>query len=248
MRVAPCGKVFLRRWRLVALALAVAATLAGCARGWDERGRSNAASRASDDSRGLDEIRYLALGDSFTAGTGNPPSAAFPSRLASLWREHGRKVALLNVAVNGYTTEDVLAQEIPQVAPFHPTLVTLAVGANDRVHGSTAEVYRSHVRVLFRAIIDAGVAPNRIVALPQPDWSLSPAAAGFGDPAQIGADIVAFNVVLRDEARAAGARYVDLYPLMHRQAEAKMLARDGLHPSARPHEEWAEALYDQIEP
>src|SRR5262249_4449589 len=157
--------------------------------------------------------------------TGNPPSAAFPSRLASLWRAHRREVTLKNVAVDGYTSEDVLEQEIPHVAPFHPTLVTLAVGANDRVHGFSADVYRSNVRVLFRAIIAAGVAPNRIVALPQPDWSLSPAAAWFGDPAQIGADIVAFNGILREEAQTAGALYVDIYPLMHKQAEEKMLAR-----------------------
>jgi lysophospholipase L1-like esterase len=104
------------------------------------------------------------------------------------------------------------------------------------------------VRALFGAIVEAGVTPNRIVALPQPDWSLSPAAAWFGDPAQIGEDIVAFNAILRDEAQTAGAHYVDLYPLMHREAEAKMLARDGLHPSARPHEEWAAALYEQVQP
>jgi lysophospholipase L1-like esterase len=237
-----------RRWPLLALALAAAAPAPGCARRGDDPAGSKAGSLVSDEPRGVEEIRYLALGDSFTAGTGNPPSAAFPSRLASLWRAHGRNVTLKNVAVNGYTTEDVLEQEIPQLAPFHPTLVTLAVGANDRVHGWSGDVYRSNVRVLFRAIVGAGVAPHRIVALPQPDWSLSPAAASFGDPAQFGADIVAFNAILRDEAQAAGARYVDLYPLMHRQAEARMLASDGLHPSARTQEEWAAALYEQIEP
>jgi lysophospholipase L1-like esterase len=221
--------VFLRRWPLVALALGVAVpALAGCAR--------------------KDEIRYLALGDSFTAGTGNAPSAAFPSCLAALWHAHGRAVTLKNAAVNGYTTLDVLEQEIPQVAAFHPTVVTLAVGANDRVHGWGVDAYRSSVRTLFQAIIDSGVAPNRIVALPQPDWSLSPAAAAFGDPAQLGADIVAFNAVLRDEALAAGARYVDLYPLMRREAESKMLARDGLHPAARAHEEWAAELYERLQP
>jgi lysophospholipase L1-like esterase len=219
--------VFLRCGPVVALALA-APVLAGCVH--------------------EEEIRYLALGDSFTAGTGNAPSSAFPSRLASLWRAHGRTVTLKNAAVNGYTTADVLEQEIPQVAPFHPTVVTLAVGANDRVHGWSADVYRSHARGLFRAIGDAGVAPNRIVALPQPDWSVSPAATAFGDPAQIGADIVAFNAILRDEALAAGARYVDLYPLMRREAESKMLARDGLHPAARAHEEWAEELYERLQP
>jgi lysophospholipase L1-like esterase len=88
----------------------------------------------------------------------------------------------------------------------------------------------------------------RIVALPQPEWSLSPAAASFGDSRQIGADIAVFNTILREEARAAGARYVDLSPLMHQQAEAKMFAGDGLHPSARALAEWAAALYEQVEP
>jgi lysophospholipase L1-like esterase len=239
MSVAPYVCVFTRRWLLLAAAIVV-----GCARR-NEPARPSTEPSSDDET---EEIRYLALGDSFTAGTGNAPADAFPSRLASLWRAHGRRVTLKNVAVNGYTTEDVREQEISAVAPFHPTVVTLAVGANDRVHGSSADVYRHGVRVLFREIIDAGVAPNRIVALPQPDWSLSPAAAEFVDPAQIGADIVAFNGVLRDEARAAGARFVDLYPLMRKQAEAKMLASDGLHPSARALEEWADALYEQMQP
>jgi lysophospholipase L1-like esterase len=225
------------------LALLVSSLLGACL--------PNAPSGASEDaalSRGPEEIRYLALGDSFTAGTGNQPTDAFPSRLASLWRAHGRPVTLENLAVNGYTTADVQVQELPAVAPFHPTLVTLAVGANDYVHGWSADFYRSQVRQILRAIIESGVAPQRIVALPQPDWSLSPAAAGFGNSQQIGADIVAFNAILRDEVRAAGALYVDLYPLMHRQAEARMVAPDGLHPSAQALAEWATVLYEQVQP
>jgi hypothetical protein len=35
---------------------------------------------------------------------------------------------------------------------------------------------------------------------------------------------------------------------MHKQAEVNMVAKDGLHPSARAHDEWAEALYRQMEP
>ncbi|WP_437519981.1 SGNH/GDSL hydrolase family protein [Sorangium sp. So ce726] len=244
---------FLMRW-IRPLLLPVLLLLGGILlltltlRGGYPRSAPTGASEDVAPTRGLQEIRYLALGDSFTAGTGNQPADAFPSRLAELWRAQGRRVTLKNVAVNGYTTEDVQEREIPEVAPFRPTLVTLAAGANDYVRRWSADAYRSRVRVLLRSIIDAGVAPDRIVALPQPDWSLSPAAASFGDPRQIGADIVAFNTILRDEARAAGARYVDLYPLMHRQAEAQMLASDGLHPSARAHAEWAAALYEQVEP
>jgi lysophospholipase L1-like esterase len=192
------------------------------------------------------EVRYLALGDSFTIGTGSTPAESFPARLAERWRAQDRHVTLKNLGVNGYTTDDVAAREIPEVAPFHPTLVTLAVGANDRVRGVKADVYRAHVRAILRSILDAGVLSAAIVTLPQPEWSLSPAAAAFGDPAQIGADIVAFNTVLREETEKVGARYIDLYPLMHHQAETKMLARDGLHPSARAHDEWAAKLFELI--
>ena len=194
-----------------------------------------------------EDVRYLALGDSFTAGTGNLPAEAFPSRLAERWRAT-RRVTLENLAVNGYTTDDVASREIPEVGAFHPTLVTLAIGANDRVRGSTADAYRGHVRAILHAIVDSGVPPLHIVTLPQPEWSSSPAAASFGDPQKLGADIVAFNAVLREETAAVGARYVDLFPLMHRQAEAKSLASDGLHPSARAHDEWAAALFEAIAP
>lgn len=199
---------------------------------------------APSEARG--EVRYLALGDSFTAGTGSLPGEAFPARLAERWRAT-KRVTLENLAVNGYTTDDVARLEVPAIGGFHPTLVTLAIGANDRVRGSSAEVYRAHVRAILRAIVDAGVPPQHIVTLPQPEWSLSPAAASFGDPRQLGADIVLFNTALREESVSIGARYVDLFPLMHRQAESRMFAGDGLHPSARAHEEWASALFDAVE-
>ena len=73
------------------------------------------------------EIRYLALGDSFTIGTGSSPAQAFPARLVEIWRSSGRAVTLKNVAVNGFTTQNLLDREMVEVAPFAPTLVTLAM-------------------------------------------------------------------------------------------------------------------------
>lgn len=193
-------------------------------------------------------IRYMALGDSFTIGTGNPPADSFPARLADRWRAKGERVELKNLGVNGYTTDDVNALEVPEVKPFRPTFVTLAIGANDRVAGRTPDYYRSNVRVILKAVIDAGVQPSHVVTLPQPDWSLSPAAASFGEPKQIGADIVQFNAILKDETEKIGAIYIDLFPLMHRQAEQRMLAPDGLHPNAHAHDEWAAMLFEKIPP
>ncbi len=187
-------------------------------------------------------IRYLALGDSFTAGTGSRPDDAFPVRLVARLRARGAAVALENLGVNGYTTDDLVARELPRVASFAPTLVTLAIGANDLVRGSSLERYRAQVRGILAAIVTAGVPAGRVYVLPQPDWSRSPAAADFGDPGALRAKIEAFNDALQAEAAAVGARWVDLFPRMREEAQAGMIAADGLHPAARAYDEWAEAL------
>lgn len=188
------------------------------------------------------EVRYLALGDSFTIGTGSSPAQAFPARLAARWSSARCRVALHNPAVNGYTTQDVLDRELPEVRPFAPTRVTLAVGANDLVRGSDAARYRAQLQRIFDALGEAGVAASRVVTLPQPDWAHTPAGASFGDPTEIHARIVEFNTVLREVSEARGARYVDLFPRMVAQARDGWVAPDGLHPDARAHDAWAADL------
>lgn len=45
--------------------------------------------------------------------------------------------------------------------------------------------------------------------------------------------------MLREEAESTGARYVDIFTLMHDQARHGMFASDGLHPTAAAHAAWA---------
>jgi acyl-CoA thioesterase-1 len=78
-----------------------------------------------------------------------------------------------------------------------------------------------------------------VVAIPQPDWSRSPVASAFGTPEQLIAKIRAFNGALAEEAAAHHASYIDLSKLMAEQADAKMIASDGLHPSAEAYDAWA---------
>ena len=192
-------------------------------------------------------IRYLALGDSFTIGTGTTPDKAFPAVLAGLWRAAGRSVELLNPAVNGYTTDELIARELPHVPVFKPTLITLLIGANDIVRGGSDDKrYRGQLRRIYAQLREEGITANSIVGLPQPEWSRSPAASPYGTTEALLTRIAHFNAIAMEEAETAGARYVDLYPLMHRQAAAEMLATDGLHPNAEAHEEWAKTLVDKL--
>jgi lysophospholipase L1-like esterase len=165
--------------------------------------------------------------------------------LTRLWAERRRAVALRNPAVNGYRTDDLIIEELPLVSVFRPTLVTVLIGANDIVAGSTDERYRDQLR-LIHGRIGADAPKATVYALPQPDWSLSRAGASFGDPAAIAARIARFNGVAREEAERAGAEYVDIFTLMREQMRRGMLAPDGLHPSAAAYAEWAMALRDRL--
>ena len=161
--------------------------------------------------------------------------------LARIWTERGRTVILSNPAVNGYTTDDLIADELPLVASFRPTLVTLLIGANDIVQGSSDDRYRRQLRSIYERI-SADAPDARVVALPQPDWSLSPAGSGLGEPGPTARKIERFNEIARIEAERARALWIDLLPLMREQGRKRMFAADGLHPSAEAYSEWARAL------
>ena len=154
-------------------------------------------------------------------------------------------VILQNPAVNGYRTDDLIALELPLVASFKPTLVTVLIGANDIVAASSDERYRERLYAIHgRVRADAPEAA--VYALPQPDWSLSRAGASFGLPAAIASRIERFNIIAREEAERARATYIDIFPLMRDQMRRGMFADDGLHPSAAAYAAWAEALRDRL--
>ena len=64
--------------------------------------------------------RYLALGDSFTIGTGTTPDRSFPAVLVSRWCDRGEEWELRNPAVNGYTTDDLILDELSVPVVRHP--------------------------------------------------------------------------------------------------------------------------------
>jgi acyl-CoA thioesterase-1 len=152
------------------------------------------------------------------------------------WTSSGCTLTLENVAVNGYTTDDLIDRELPSLTSFHPTFVTVAIGANDIVRGHSIDAYRENVRRILDAAKGTGA---RVVVLPQPDWSRSPSAASFGTQAALATSIADFNAALAAEARAKGAEWVDLVPLMRERAAKGQVASDGLHPSTEAYDAWA---------
>ena len=75
-----------------------------------------------------------------------------------------------------------------------------------------------------------------------PDWSITPFAEGR-DRDRIAAELDVFNESVRNEAKRAGVRYVDVTPISRRAGrEPDLIAPDGLHPSGRMYTAWVEAV------
>lgn len=173
--------------------------------------------------------------------------------LVTRWSDTGPECDLRNPAVNGYTTDDLIREELPLVEAYAPDLVTVLIGANDIVAalhaaGVTVPAEQRYARQLRRIHerIAADAPRARRFGLPQPDWSLTAAGASFGDPVIIAKAIERFNDIAHEEAERAGGSYVDIFALMREQMRKRMTAPDGLHPSAAAYAEWADALKDVL--
>ena len=199
----------------------------------------------------MESIRYLALGDSYTIGTGLADEAQnFPSLLARKLREEWEvEVVLVNLGVNGYTTMDLIREELPVAGSARPELVSILIGANDIVQGSDEATYRARLAQIDEAVKALGVPVERVLAISIPDFSPLPGAAPFGSPAHLRARIDAFNEIARAEAASRGFLYADISVISREVNHGNdWLAPDGLHPGPAQHRAFAIHLWEVAGP
>jgi lysophospholipase L1-like esterase len=192
------------------------------------------------------ELRYLALGDSYSIGEGVAAEGRWPVQLAAKLR--GQGVALADpdiLATTGWTTDELSAAMDRHTFQPPYDLVSLLIGVNNQYRGRDLDNFRDEFRALLaRAIVLAGQRPRRLVVVSIPDWGVTAFAAGSGrDVEAIARDIDAFNAVKREEAAALGVAFVDITGISRvAGAGASMLAEDGLHPSAEQYARWTAAI------
>jgi len=183
-------------------------------------------------------VRYLALGDSYTIGTGaSDESRSWPAIVAARL-----PADLTNPAVNGYTTEDLIRNELPLVEVVNPDLITVLIGVNDLVQGRSLDQYRHSLATIYNAIED-----RPVVAVSIPTWSYMPAAAGFGGVEHVERLTGQFNDVARGQATARGFAWVDLGPVSTSRIGAPgWIASDLLHPGDAQYAAWTDVIWPAV--
>jgi acyl-CoA thioesterase I len=184
-------------------------------------------------------LRYVALGDSYTIGTSVEASERFPEQLV---RAEPRLELVANVAVNGYTSADLIGDELPALAGLAPEFVTLLIGVNDVVQDLPAVLYETNV-VEILDVLQAALHADRIVSVAIPDYTVTPAGADYGDPTAKHDAIVEANETMARLARERGIAFVDIFDISERAAhDRSLVAGDGLHPSGAQYALWVERL------
>lgn len=188
------------------------------------------------------ELRYLALGDSYTIGEAVDPALRWPQQLVARLREDGMAIADPQiVAVTGWTTDELSAgmDAATLVPPYD--LVSLSIGVNNQYRGRDPQNYRREFAALLqRAIALAGRRAARVFVVSIPDWGVTRFGRESGrDVAAIGRELDTFNAINRDEALRQQVAWADVAAISRTAgAAAAELADDGLHPSGRQYTGW----------
>ena len=188
--------------------------------------------------------RYVALGDSYTIGTSVSEAERWPNQLVERLRllGTGDLDLVANLGVNGYTSQDLIEDELPPLARLQPGFTTVLVGVNDVVQRVPEQVYGSNLDHILDTLV-AAVGAGRIVAVSTPDYTLTPQGAAFGNPAQPRAQLVRFNQIMAARAAERAIRFVTIASVADQVAtDRSLVARDGLHPSGAQYARWVELI------
>lgn len=195
---------------------------------------------------------YLPLGDSYTIGQGVLESERFPNQLVRRLREKNIQLELGgNPARSGWTTRDAERTELGSIARLKPTMVTLLIGVNDQVQGSTSEEFQSSLSRLLNRIQEemkaASRNPKRVILISIPDYSLTPNGATYAMGRNAPSEILRFNSIIAAEAKARNLGFVDISAISNAvKDEPNLIAADGLHPSGLLYARWAEAIEPEV--
>lgn len=87
--------------------------------------------------------RYVAIGDSFTEGIGDPEplspggNRGWADRVAEVLSEGVENFAYANLAIRGRLLQQILDEQVEPALELHPDLITISAGGNDIIRPNT---------------------------------------------------------------------------------------------------------------
>ncbi|HEU4718297.1 MAG TPA: SGNH/GDSL hydrolase family protein [Bacteroidia bacterium] len=194
-------------------------------------------------------VRFVALGDSYTIGEGATWETSWPYLLAKSMNEKGKKVKLVaNPSRTGWTTQDLIDNELPVFDTCRADVVTLLIGVNDWVQGVSADDFKKNLVYILDHVQAKLEDKTKILLVTIPDFGVTPTGKFYSGGRDISAGITQFNDIIRDEAKKRNLPLVDIFPVSKDMGkDSSLVAKDGLHPSAKEYAIWETLILPEFE-
>ncbi|QCB95836.1 SGNH/GDSL hydrolase family protein [Arthrobacter sp. PAMC25564] len=187
--------------------------------------------------------RYVAMGDSFTAGLGDPEPLSpggirgWADRTAEELSARRDDFAYANLAINGLLLRQILDQQLGPALELKPDLVTLSAGGNDLVfHRSDPDRLAVALDAAVRQLAATGAT---VVLFTGPDWGETPLLG------HTRGKVAVFNENIRTIAARHNGIIADLWTL-RQLAHPQMWDPDRLHFSPLGHHTIATMVLDTL--
>ncbi|ADH63679.1 lipolytic protein G-D-S-L family [Allomeiothermus silvanus DSM 9946] len=190
---------------------------------------------------------FVALGDSFTEGVGDPVEG-IPLRSAHDWLAEWMRAAspglrYTNLASRGLRAGEIRAQQLQRGLSLEPDFVSVVAGANDCLKGPfSAERLRAELNLMLGAFQSVGA---RLFTATLPNFTLRLELPG-GVRERVGRNLEAANHIIHDLAGRYDAIFFDFWE-SDLDKNPALWSEDGVHPNARGYLEIARQVAPVLE-
>ncbi|GAB5538417.1 MAG: SGNH/GDSL hydrolase family protein [Salibacteraceae bacterium] len=187
------------------------------------------------------EVRFLALGDSYTIGESVDASKRWPQQLAdSLGIMHADIIAQ-----TGWRTDDLMESIRMRSLEHNYDVVSLLIGVNNQYQGTPMKQYEQEfVELLTIAKKLAKKENSTVFVLSIPDYYYTP----FGHTNrtdQVSKELNAYNTYAEAICASQQIPFVNITDISRLGLKRpELVASDGLHPSAIQYSMWVQRIID----
>ncbi len=203
-------------------------------------------------------VKYVALGDSLTAGVGSDDvESTFVYQVAKKFSDQYGKVEVVNLGVPGATSQDLIVDQLPQVVQDLDNVtddgsltnetqhITLLIGINDIHNKVSVQDYKDRLSLIVDELLAKTNAHIALINLP---YLGAPDVVSFPLNKVLDRRTREFNNVVEEVGQIKGQsgrlKVVDLY-IQTRQPpydDAKYYASDHFHPSGEGYLLWGKII------
>jgi len=195
------------------------------------------------------QLRYLAIGDSYTVGTSVLKDQSFPKQLKKVIESSSQcSVAVDVIARHGWTTTDLLKGIDQKILDEPYDFCTLWIGVNNQYDGLAFEVYVRELQVLIDTATSAVAnKKERLLLISIPDYTYTPFAQAKENIGGISASIDRYNDHIFSVCKQLGYTYVNITDISREGLDdVTLVASDGLHLSGKAYKRMVQKILSHL--